>query len=42
MRRIQSNRIHKSIQSLSSIMPPTIDQSLEVQDEDKYAMQSRK
>jgi hypothetical protein len=42
MRRIQSSRTHESIQSLASIMPPTLDQSLEAQDEDKYAMQSRK
>ncbi len=38
MRRMQSQRIHDSIQSLASVMPPTLDLSFEAQDEDKYAM----
>jgi hypothetical protein len=38
----QSNRLNQSMQSLASIMPLIMDQSMEAQDEDKYAMQSRK
>ncbi len=43
MRRTQqSNRLKQSMQSLASVMPPTIDQSIEAQEEDKYAIKSRK
>lgn len=41
MRRIQSSKLHESIQTLASIMPCSIDQSFECQDDDKYAVQSR-
>jgi hypothetical protein len=43
MKRIQqSNRLNQSMQSLASVMPPTIEQSIEAQEEDKYAIKSRK
>jgi len=42
VRRMQSSGLHESIQSLTSMMPSAIAQSLEAPDEDKYAMQSRK
>ena len=40
MRRIQSNEINQSVQSLSLIMPSTIDQFLQDQEEDKDDIQS--
>ena len=42
MRRIQSPDFHESIGSLSLIMPPTMDLSVEAQEDDKYAVRSRK
>ncbi|CAF3903043.1 unnamed protein product [Rotaria sordida] len=38
LRQIQSNGLNQSIESLSMIMPPMINQLLQDQDEDKYAV----
>lgn len=42
MRRIQSNRLHESVQTLTSIMPSSIDQCHEGEEDDKYAIRNRK
>jgi hypothetical protein len=42
MRQIQSNGINESVQSLSVLMPPLLDNLLKDQDDDKLAIQMRK
>ena len=42
MRRIQSNEVNKSVQSLASIMPHIIDQCLQDQEEDRIAIPNGK
>ncbi len=42
MKRIQSHEVNQPVQSLTTIMPHTIDQSVQDQVEDKIALPSSK
>jgi hypothetical protein len=42
MKRIQSSKLHESVQTLASIMPCLVEQSSECEQIDKYAIRRRK